>query len=372
MVTCSFEILAGESTPEFMENSCPLPTPKGEPLTLTELKPLKVAERQIAVFEICLPKKVQNFTKFNGKELKWNKYEIITFDDGWAYTMIIKGVLSSDFKELSTETSDLVQKIPLFINHKYNPSWTLPCPGARVVSCKGVPNQFVSNLKNTQVKKKGKTSLECGLTFENASIKVPFKAKPVPKVIWFKGSIEVTEEEKVVSIISLGWQEPDQGDTLAGYILEVAEDTKKWTKCPKIHLSGTTYTVGSLQERHILLLNPSFCTLELHNKPMQHSFATTSSNREIPQNPRETAGSRQNSLVWNGNMQYCTEECEKSYKKQAVHKIARAFDLTVRLKSLMVVCAGTAPCSHASFPVRFCVVSYHRRNPATGISLGIW
>lgn len=33
--------------------------------------------------------------------------------------MKIKGVLSSDFKELNVETGGLVQNTPLFIDHKY-------------------------------------------------------------------------------------------------------------------------------------------------------------------------------------------------------------------------------------------------------------
>lgn len=52
------------------------------------------------------------------------------------------------------------------------------------------------------------------------------------------------------SSISLAWEEPDQGDLPSGYILEMrAEDTKEWTKCTKIPISGTIYTVGGLQER---------------------------------------------------------------------------------------------------------------------------
>lgn len=35
-------------------------------------------------------------------------------------------------------------------------------------------------------------------TKHTASIKVPFKAKPMPKVTWFKDDIEVAKEEKVV------------------------------------------------------------------------------------------------------------------------------------------------------------------------------
>ncbi|KAJ8249398.1 hypothetical protein GJAV_G00234370 [Gymnothorax javanicus] len=52
------------------------------------------------------------------------------------------------------------------------------------------------------------------------------------------------------SSISLGWNPPDQGDAPSGYILEVrAEDAKEWTKCTKIPITGTNYTVGGLQER---------------------------------------------------------------------------------------------------------------------------
>lgn len=58
--------------------------------------------------------------------------------------------------------------------------------------------------------------------------------------------------------ISLAWQEPDQEDVLSGYVLAMwAEDTKKWTKCTKIPISSTTYTVGGLQEKQILPLNLS-------------------------------------------------------------------------------------------------------------------
>lgn len=52
------------------------------------------------------------------------------------------------------------------------------------------------------------------------------------------------------SSISLAWQEPDEGDPPSGYILEMRpEDTKEWSKCTKIPISGNSYTVGGLQER---------------------------------------------------------------------------------------------------------------------------
>ncbi|KAM6115161.1 LOW QUALITY PROTEIN: immunoglobulin superfamily member 22 [Pterocles gutturalis] len=94
------------------------------------------------------------------------------------------------------------------------------------------------------------------------------------------------------STISLAWQEPDQGDVLSGYILEMAEDTKKWTKCTEVTIC-TTYTVGGLQERPY----------------------------------------------------YFTRAVNAFGMGEAVE-----FDLTVRLKSHMVVRAGTAPCVHTSFP----------------------
>lgn len=92
-----------------------------EPLSfLAELKPLKVTERQTAVFEIRLSKKVPNFTwKFNGKELKRDdKYEIISSDDGLTHTLKIKDVRPSDIGEISVEAGDLVQKAPLIIERK--------------------------------------------------------------------------------------------------------------------------------------------------------------------------------------------------------------------------------------------------------------
>ena len=50
--------------------------------------------------------------------------------------------------------------------------------------------------------------------------------------------------------ISLAWLEPAEGDPPSGYILEMrAEDTKEWSKCTKIPISGTCYTVGGLTER---------------------------------------------------------------------------------------------------------------------------
>nr|XP_006133509.1 immunoglobulin superfamily member 22 isoform X2 [Pelodiscus sinensis]XP_006133510.1 immunoglobulin superfamily member 22 isoform X2 [Pelodiscus sinensis]XP_014434234.1 immunoglobulin superfamily member 22 isoform X2 [Pelodiscus sinensis] len=125
-----------------------------EPLKfLAELKPVKVTERQTAVFEIRLSKKVPNFTwKFNGKDLKRDdKFEIITSDDGLTHTLKIKDVRPSDIGEFSAQAGDLVQKAPLFIER--------------------IPIKFVSNLKNVRVKEKGKACLECELTSKDVTLK---------------------------------------------------------------------------------------------------------------------------------------------------------------------------------------------------------
>lgn len=92
-----------------------------EPLKfLADLKPTKVNERQTAVFEIRLSKKVPNFTwKFNGKELKRDdKYEIISSEDGLTHTLKIKDVRPSDMGEISAQAGDLVTKAVLSIESK--------------------------------------------------------------------------------------------------------------------------------------------------------------------------------------------------------------------------------------------------------------
>ncbi|KAM6204855.1 LOW QUALITY PROTEIN: immunoglobulin superfamily member 22 [Sarcoramphus papa] len=268
MVTCSFEILAGDSIPEFVEKPCPLTTPKeplcslyalrkndmkhmgmkymlcithvngkdlgtysplvadkklcyaecdrtwecvdgpghnendlfssayasyNQPNLLTELKPLKVTERQTAGFEICLLKKVQNFTKnFNGKELKWDgKYEIITSDDGLAHTVKTEGVQSSGFQDLSVESGHLVQNTLLFVDR--------------------APIQFVSNLKNTQVKKKGKACLECVLTSEDVTL----KGMKNGQVIERSPKYTMKHERKRAELIINAAEQSDSGDCTA-------------------------------------------------------------------------------------------------------------------------------------------------------------
>ncbi|XP_034500689.1 immunoglobulin superfamily member 22-like [Ailuropoda melanoleuca] len=92
-----------------------------EPLKfLGEMKPMKVTERQTAVFEIRLSKKVPNFVwKFNGKELKRDeKYEITVSEDGLTHTLKIKDARLCDTGEFSAEVGDLVQKAQLTIDQE--------------------------------------------------------------------------------------------------------------------------------------------------------------------------------------------------------------------------------------------------------------
>ncbi|KAL8169933.1 UNVERIFIED_CONTAM: Immunoglobulin superfamily member 22 [Gekko kuhli] len=125
-----------------------------EPLKfLADLQPLKITERQTAVFEIRLSKKVPNFTwKFNGKELKRDdKYEIISSEDGLTHTLKIKDVRTSDMGEISAEAGELVTKTDLIIQR--------------------TPIKFVRNLKNVRVKEKGKACLDCELTAKDVTLK---------------------------------------------------------------------------------------------------------------------------------------------------------------------------------------------------------
>nr|KAF6342919.1 immunoglobulin superfamily member 22 [Pipistrellus kuhlii] len=72
-----------------------------------EMQPVKVTERQTAVFEIRLSKKVPDFVwKFNGKELKRDeKYEISVSEDGLTHTLKIKDAWLSDSGEFSAQAS---------------------------------------------------------------------------------------------------------------------------------------------------------------------------------------------------------------------------------------------------------------------------
>ncbi|XP_043436714.1 immunoglobulin superfamily member 22 [Prionailurus bengalensis] len=124
-----------------------------EPLKfLGEMTPMKVTERQTAVFEIRLSKKVPNFVwKFNGKELKRDeKYEITVSEDGLTHTLKIKDARLSDAGEFSAEAGDLVQKAQLTIDR--------------------IPIKFVRTLKNVRVKERSRACLECELTSKDVTL----------------------------------------------------------------------------------------------------------------------------------------------------------------------------------------------------------
>ncbi|XP_053123582.1 immunoglobulin superfamily member 22 isoform X1 [Hemicordylus capensis] len=151
-----------------------------EPLKfLADLKPLKITERQTAVFEIRLSKKVPNFAwKFNGKELKRDeKYEIITSEDGLTHTLKIKDVRPSDVGDVSFETGDLITKAELLIQR--------------------TPIKFIRNLKNVRVKEKGKACLECELTSKDVTLKWLKNGKVIER----SKKYTMTHEGKVAELI---------------------------------------------------------------------------------------------------------------------------------------------------------------------------
>ncbi|KAM4779400.1 LOW QUALITY PROTEIN: immunoglobulin superfamily member 22 [Cyanocitta cristata] len=233
--------------------------------------------------------------QFNGKESN-DKYEMIHNEDGLAHTVKIKGVQPQAENCVSGQADGA--------------RWAFGV-AKKASSCRldrGSAGETAGGTnRNSPVIEESLLELfaEHSITVKTkctASSEVPSKAKPRPKVI--KDSVEETEEENVVlekvsdcvttkslykhpevcsaftsascglscchrafrtaegggffsSSLGLAWQEPDQRDMLSRYALEMAEDTKKWTKCTKIPISSTTYSVGSLQERQILLLSPS-------------------------------------------------------------------------------------------------------------------
>uniref|UniRef100_A0A670I8A8 Immunoglobulin superfamily member 22 n=1 Tax=Podarcis muralis TaxID=64176 RepID=A0A670I8A8_PODMU len=157
-----------------------LATSINEPLKfLADLKPLTVTERQTAVFEIRLSKKVPNFAwKFNGRELKRDdKYEIISSEDGLTHTLKIKDVRPSDVGAVTFEAGDIATKFSDLFFH------SLPAPDPPFID----PSVLEALAAHPVTVKAGQT----------ANIKVPFRAKPLPKVTWFKDGIEVTEEDRI-------------------------------------------------------------------------------------------------------------------------------------------------------------------------------
>ena len=120
--SCPLHHPTPQEGPGLQPNDCPSYSSTDEPLKfLGEMTPMKVTERQTAVFEIRLSKKVPNFVwKFNGKELKRDeKYEITVSEDGLTHTLKIKDARLSDAGEFSAEAGDLVQKAQLTIDREW-------------------------------------------------------------------------------------------------------------------------------------------------------------------------------------------------------------------------------------------------------------
>ncbi|XP_060132103.1 immunoglobulin superfamily member 22 isoform X1 [Zootoca vivipara] len=180
-----------------------------EPLKfLADLKPLKVNERQTAVFEIRLSKKVPNFAwKFNGRELKRDdKYEIISSEDGLTHTLKIKDVRPSDVGAVTFEAGDLTTQADLSIQR--------------------TPIKFVRNLKNVRVKEKGKACLECELTTKDVTLK------------WLRNGHEIartnkhtmTHEGKTAELIIDDAQFGDSGDYMV-VAMQENDPTEYYSSC---------------------------------------------------------------------------------------------------------------------------------------------
>ncbi|KAL4622694.1 immunoglobulin superfamily member 22 [Arapaima gigas] len=121
---------------------------------VSNLKPMRVTERQTAVFEVRLSKKTSEppVWKFGGKEVKRDdKFDVSVSEDGLTYTMKIKDVRPSDTGEYTLSLGDLSAKAPLFIDR--------------------IPIKFGSHLKNVRVKEKGKARLECEMSSKDVYIK---------------------------------------------------------------------------------------------------------------------------------------------------------------------------------------------------------
>ncbi|XP_028813249.1 immunoglobulin superfamily member 22-like isoform X2 [Denticeps clupeoides] len=143
-----------------------------EPLKLlTELRPVRVTERQTAVFEVRLSKKTdQPFVwQFKGKEVKRDeKIDMTVSEDGLTYTLKIKDVRPSDTGDYTLSLGDLNATAPLYIER--------------------IPIKFASQLKNVRVKEKGKARLECEMSSKDVHIK------------WLKDGRDVTNNPRYISM----------------------------------------------------------------------------------------------------------------------------------------------------------------------------
>ncbi|KAG7324364.1 hypothetical protein KOW79_012380 [Hemibagrus wyckioides] len=141
-----------------------------EPLKfLTDLKPLRVMERQTAVFELRLSKKSDRplVWQFKGKELKRDeKFDVCVSDDGLTYTLKIKDVRPSDTGDYTISIGDLTTTASLFIER--------------------IPIKFVSHLKNVRVKEKGKARLEAEMSSKDVQVR------------WLKDGKDITNNRRYI------------------------------------------------------------------------------------------------------------------------------------------------------------------------------
>ncbi|XP_071751221.2 immunoglobulin superfamily member 22-like [Centroberyx gerrardi] len=126
-----------------------------EPLKfLSDFKPMRVTERQTAVFEVRLSKKTDAplIWKVKGKEVKRDeKFDVSLSEDGLTYTLKIKDVKVSDTGDYTISIGDLTATAPLFIER--------------------IPIKFTRPLKNVRVTEKGKARLECEMSSKDVHVR---------------------------------------------------------------------------------------------------------------------------------------------------------------------------------------------------------
>nr|XP_057932598.1 immunoglobulin superfamily member 22-like [Doryrhamphus excisus] len=141
-----------------------------EPLKfLSEFKPMKVTERQTAVFEVRLSKKtnVPLIWKVKGKEVKRDeKFDVLPSEDGLTYTLKIKDVKVSDTGDYTISIGDISATVPLFIER--------------------IPITFTGALKNVRVKEKGKARMECEMSSKDVHIR------------WLKDGSDITASRRYI------------------------------------------------------------------------------------------------------------------------------------------------------------------------------
>ncbi|KAI4553083.1 hypothetical protein MJT46_016377 [Ovis ammon polii x Ovis aries] len=331
--TVSLLVTEGQEKLDFKKmlkkNGPPAPKKKQKKVTdkllkfLGEMKPVKVTECQTAVFEICLSRRVPDFVwKFSGKELKRDeKYEIIASEDGLTHTYKIQGARFSDsgipIKFVSTLKNVRVKErscacleceltskdVTLYrkngqllarsskysMNHEGKRAGLFTedaqlTDGGRVKGAEREASVFIADPPKVhrsvlEALAAHPVTVRVGHT---ANIKVPFRAKPMPKVTWYKEGREMTEEERVSmkrgdhqalltiskcvredsGLILLGLKN-DHGSTTATLHLSVldggapglhyiVEQRKKgsnlWVPVNKDPIQGTKYTVDDVLE----------------------------------------------------------------------------------------------------------------------------